>query len=381
MDWVRVPALRPGGPAAPARDARDRPVKKEGRADRARRRSRAAPSPRRFWGKAWCDNLECYSDFANRLPRGRTYVRNGSVVDLQIDAGQGQGPRQRQRAVQDRHRDRALVQASLAGGGQGAARGQIGSLVELLQGKLSKGGHGDADPAQRPACSRSQGDRVRVLLPRLGGDVQARRGRPVRRRRAPRHQPELLFPLRRVDHLELLTAASSGGGPGRAGRRDAQADRRDRAGRGLWDRTGRVLEGARPATGGPTRRTAEGSVGRRPDSTGRATVRDPEAPRTVRPRRATPGARADRPARSPAALRSRRRTARGPRRIGASGASLTPHLRTPKSRARRRPPGAVLDTARAGRAPSRSSGSGLTSSASPLGKRPKRAIMSTTLTP
>src|ERR1051326_4491162 len=40
-----------------------------------------------FWGKAWCDNLERYSDFSNRLPRGRTYVRNGSVVDLQISAG------------------------------------------------------------------------------------------------------------------------------------------------------------------------------------------------------------------------------------------------------------------------------------------------------
>src|SRR2546426_5924209 len=40
-----------------------------------------------FWGKAWCDNLERYSDFANRLPRGRTYVRNGSVVDLQIAPG------------------------------------------------------------------------------------------------------------------------------------------------------------------------------------------------------------------------------------------------------------------------------------------------------
>src|SRR5262252_1799210 len=40
-----------------------------------------------FWGKAWCENLERYSDFANRLPRGRTYVRNGSVVDLQIGPG------------------------------------------------------------------------------------------------------------------------------------------------------------------------------------------------------------------------------------------------------------------------------------------------------
>src|SRR6186713_1923713 len=37
-----------------------------------------------FWGKAWCENLESYSDYESRLPRGRTYVRNGSVVDLQI---------------------------------------------------------------------------------------------------------------------------------------------------------------------------------------------------------------------------------------------------------------------------------------------------------
>src|SRR5258708_38961201 len=41
-----------------------------------------------FWGKAWCTNLESYSDFENRLPRGRTYVRNGSVVDLKIEKGQ-----------------------------------------------------------------------------------------------------------------------------------------------------------------------------------------------------------------------------------------------------------------------------------------------------
>ena len=40
-----------------------------------------------FWGKAWCDNLERYSDYSNRLPRGRTYVRNGSVIDLSIGAG------------------------------------------------------------------------------------------------------------------------------------------------------------------------------------------------------------------------------------------------------------------------------------------------------
>ena len=40
-----------------------------------------------FWGEAWCDNLERYSDFANRLPRGKSYVRNGSVIDLQVAPG------------------------------------------------------------------------------------------------------------------------------------------------------------------------------------------------------------------------------------------------------------------------------------------------------
>src|ERR1044071_1741056 len=42
---------------------------------------------RTFWGKAWCDNLESYRDYENRLPRGRSYVRHGAVIDLQIAAG------------------------------------------------------------------------------------------------------------------------------------------------------------------------------------------------------------------------------------------------------------------------------------------------------
>ena len=58
-----------------------------------------------FWGKAWCDNLESYSDFENRLPRGRTYVRNGSVVHLEIRTGQDHGPGQRLRALLGRDHD------------------------------------------------------------------------------------------------------------------------------------------------------------------------------------------------------------------------------------------------------------------------------------
>ena len=42
---------------------------------------------RTFWGEAWCDHLESFSDFENRLPRGRTYVRNGSVCHLAIAKG------------------------------------------------------------------------------------------------------------------------------------------------------------------------------------------------------------------------------------------------------------------------------------------------------
>src|SRR5260370_32766616 len=43
---------------------------------------------RSFWGKSWCENLERYSDYENRLPRGRSYIRSGSVIDLQVKRGE-----------------------------------------------------------------------------------------------------------------------------------------------------------------------------------------------------------------------------------------------------------------------------------------------------
>jgi uncharacterized Zn finger protein len=89
-----------------------------------------------FWGKAWCDNLEAYSDYANRLPRGRTYVRNGSVVDLQISKGK----------VTARVSGSELYTIDIKIKPLAAKRwetiqtecaGKIDSLIELLQGKLS----------------------------------------------------------------------------------------------------------------------------------------------------------------------------------------------------------------------------------------------------
>lgn len=42
---------------------------------------------KKFWGKRWCDHLESFADYDNRLPRGRTYVRNGSVCHLDVTEG------------------------------------------------------------------------------------------------------------------------------------------------------------------------------------------------------------------------------------------------------------------------------------------------------
>src|SRR6266436_3007204 len=92
---------------------------------------------RTFWGKAWCDNLESYRDYENRLERGRTYVRNGSVVDLQIAA----------REVTAMVSGSRLYTVKVGIANVAKARwkalctdcsGGIDSLVELLQGRFSK---------------------------------------------------------------------------------------------------------------------------------------------------------------------------------------------------------------------------------------------------
>jgi SWIM zinc finger len=96
----------------------------------------ASPS-RRIEALAWCDNLECYSDYASRLPRGRSYVRNGSVVDLRIERGQLHALVSGS-AVYTVKIDIAVAKPSRWRAICGDCAGSVGSLVELLQGKLSK---------------------------------------------------------------------------------------------------------------------------------------------------------------------------------------------------------------------------------------------------
>jgi uncharacterized Zn finger protein len=159
-----------------------------------------------FWGGAWCNNLEVYSDYANRLPRGRSYVRHGAVLDLHIDGGTV----------------RALVNGSslytvelhiepLATKRWKAIRshcaGQIDSLIELLQGHLSdavmeivsRKGEGLFPAPEEIALACSCPDwatmckHVAAVLYGVGARLDDR--------------PELLFELRGVDPAEMVAEA------------------------------------------------------------------------------------------------------------------------------------------------------------------------------
>src|SRR5271170_7649760 len=91
---------------------------------------------RTFWGQAWCENLESYSDFENRLPRGRTYVRNGSVVDLKINKGSVTALVSGSELYKIEIKIKPLA-PTLWKSIQTECAGKIDSLIELLQGKLS----------------------------------------------------------------------------------------------------------------------------------------------------------------------------------------------------------------------------------------------------
>jgi uncharacterized Zn finger protein len=159
-----------------------------------------------FWGQSWCSNLERYSDFANRLPRGRTYVRNGSVVDLQIVKGEVLAFV----SGSELYKIKIGIAPVAARRWRSICRdcsGTIDSLVELLQGRLAKGvmdrvcREGDGlfpTPAEiKLSCSCPDwADMCKHVAAALYG-VGARLD----------EQPRLLFVLRGVDENELLAGA------------------------------------------------------------------------------------------------------------------------------------------------------------------------------
>lgn len=161
-----------------------------------------------FWGKGWCDHMESFSDYANRLPRGRSYVRNGSVCHLEILGGQ----------------IKAIVSGSLLynvsiaitplkkmkwDAVRSACTGRIGSLIDLLRGKLDRGVMevvSDRKEGLFPLPGEMKFDcdcpdwagmckHVAAVLYGVGARLD--------------HSPEMLFILRGVNHEELVDVSAA----------------------------------------------------------------------------------------------------------------------------------------------------------------------------
>jgi uncharacterized Zn finger protein len=161
---------------------------------------------RSFWGKAWCDNLERYSDYENRLPRGRSYVRNGSVIDLQIAKGEVKAFVSGSELYSIKI-DIMPVKTSRWKSICKDCAGGIDTLIELLQGRLAKSvmdrvcREGDglfpAPKEIRLSCSCPDwADMCKHVAAALYG-IGARLDQ----------EPKLLFVLRGVDETELIAGA------------------------------------------------------------------------------------------------------------------------------------------------------------------------------
>jgi uncharacterized Zn finger protein len=203
---------KPNVPAAARRRATDRTVAKMLRKGQmlspvAASRGAIAKS---FWGKSWCQNLERYSDYSNRLPRGRTYLRNGSVIDLKIGPAEVTAQVMGSRLYRVTVSIREVAVAHWQAIARDCAR-SIDTLVELLQGQLStsvmeritRPGTGLFPSPKEIAFSCSCPDsaamckHVAATLYGIGARLDV--------------EPELLFGLRKVDAKELVARAGEGG--------------------------------------------------------------------------------------------------------------------------------------------------------------------------
>ncbi|MBC7378125.1 MAG: hypothetical protein H7346_11935 [Burkholderiaceae bacterium] len=174
---------------------------------------------RSFWGKAWCDNLEAYSDLANRLPRGRTYVRNGSVIDLRIDTGKVNALVMGSEIYRVEINVQPL-EPTLWQGIVSKCTGQVASLIEVLQGRLSSAvmavvtrqGEGLFPQTRQLKFSCSCPDsatmckHVAATLYGVGARLD--------------DAPELLFRLRHVEPQDLIQQISTGSAVSAPGAQD-----------------------------------------------------------------------------------------------------------------------------------------------------------------
>ena len=158
-----------------------------------------------FWGQAWCDHLEQFSDYENRLPRGRSYVRNGSVCHLEIAEGVVRA------MVMGSYMYDVTVKIDPLPAPQWRdlkirCAGQIGSLLELLQGRLS-------DRVMAEVCDLDRGlfpqpPQIHLTCSCPDWAVMCKHVAAVLYGVGARldEQPQLLFVLRGVNHEALLGA-------------------------------------------------------------------------------------------------------------------------------------------------------------------------------
>lgn len=159
-----------------------------------------------FWGEAWCKNLEAYSDYSNRLPRGRTYVRNGSVLDLQIEFGRVRAIVSGSEIYEVAIEIKPLAKKRWADI-KGQCAGRIDSLVELLRGSISKGvmeivtrkGEG-LFPSPREISLKCSCPDWATMCKHVAATLYGVGARLD-------HEPGLLFTLRGVDPTEMVEAA------------------------------------------------------------------------------------------------------------------------------------------------------------------------------
>ncbi|WP_291322389.1 hypothetical protein [Desulfonatronospira sp.] len=159
---------------------------------------------RSFWGKGWCSHLESFSDFSNRLPRGRTYVRNGSVCHLCIGSGSIEAIVSGSELYQVNINIKKL-DADKWKSIKRECAGQIGSMLELLQGKLSNQVMAIVTHTRKGLFPLPQEIKLKCNCPDCA--VMCKHVAAVLYGVGSRLdvQPEFLFRLRGVDAAELIS--------------------------------------------------------------------------------------------------------------------------------------------------------------------------------
>ena len=262
---------------------------------------------RTFWGEAWCSHLESFSDFANRLPRGRTYVRNGSVCHLAISKGKIEALVSGSELYTVSIRIGTLPDKGWADIKRRCV-GQIASLLDLLKGRLSDGVMSVVTDRQRGLFPQPGEIDLKCSCPDWA--VMCKHVAAVLYGIGARldHAPELLFTLRGVDHAELVQVETAGLTAGKGKGRRLRAEN-------LEEIFGIDLAPAAKTPASPGAVSAPG--GRRSRRRAAAPAAPPERPRAAR-RAAKPVAKPVVPARTPT-RKGRTSAPRKPRGAGPTG--------------------------------------------------------------